>query len=247
MRFVAAASCSSGESRQRPRSLAAAVAAAPALPASSGRQHPDRRRKEPPAGNSSSTARPSPAGAATRRNDVPRGLDRRQRRAHPHRRGRRPRHQRPVRRLRARHRLQDRAQTATAASSTAASTDGRSDLLQRARVPGPRQRRSPRRQERPRPLLPAPTTTSSRRPTNVCKPAGEWNSARIVVRGAHVEHWLNGEKVVEYEFWTARVESAGRRQASSRSGRPTAWPSPATSPSRITATTSRSRTSRSAS
>jgi hypothetical protein len=37
---------------------------------------------------------------------------------------------------------------------------------------------------------------------NVCHPAGQWNSTRIVVRGAHVEHWLNGEKVVEYELWT---------------------------------------------
>lgn len=31
---------------------------------------------------------------------------------------------------------------------------------------------------------------------------GEWNSARLVVNGSHVEHWLNGAKVVEYELWS---------------------------------------------
>lgn len=31
------------------------------------------------------------------------------------------------------------------------------------------------------------------------RPAGEWNSSAIIVRGRHCEHWLNGEKVVEYE------------------------------------------------
>lgn len=30
------------------------------------------------------------------------------------------------------------------------------------------------------------------------KPAGEWNQARIVVRGASAEHWLNGRRVVSY-------------------------------------------------
>jgi hypothetical protein len=33
-------------------------------------------------------------------------------------------------------------------------------------------------------------------------PAGEWNLTRIVVNGPHVEHWLNGVKVVEYELWS---------------------------------------------
>lgn len=34
------------------------------------------------------------------------------------------------------------------------------------------------------------------------RPHGEWNSARIVADGAHIEHWQNGEKVLEYELWT---------------------------------------------
>ena len=33
---------------------------------------------------------------------------------------------------------------------------------------------------------------------NVMRPAGQWNQARIVKKGNHVEHYLNGELVVEY-------------------------------------------------
>ncbi len=46
-------------------------------------------------------------------------------------------------------------------------------------------------------------------PPGVSKPAGQWNSGRIIVNGHHVEHWLNGQKVVEYELgsedWVERV------------------------------------------
>ena len=43
------------------------------------------------------------------------------------------------------------------------------------------------------------------------RPSGEWNSSRIVVRGTHGEHWLNGDKILEYEFnspdFLGRVEN----------------------------------------
>ena len=35
----------------------------------------------------------------------------------------------------------------------------------------------------------------------VVKPAGEWNSIRLIKNGENVEHWLNGIKVVEYEMY----------------------------------------------
>lgn len=40
------------------------------------------------------------------------------------------------------------------------------------------------------------------------KPAGEWNKTRLVVNEGKVEHYLNGEKVVEYELWTPEWEEA---------------------------------------
>ena len=38
---------------------------------------------------------------------------------------------------------------------------------------------------------------------NAVKPAGEWNKGRIVVNNNHVEHFLNGKKVADYEYGTA--------------------------------------------
>ncbi len=39
------------------------------------------------------------------------------------------------------------------------------------------------------------------------QPAGEWNYGRILLRGNHGEHWLNGKKVLEYEMGTPRFDS----------------------------------------
>jgi hypothetical protein len=36
----------------------------------------------------------------------------------------------------------------------------------------------------------------------VLKAVGEWNNSRIVVKGTHVEHWLNGRKILEFERWS---------------------------------------------
>ena len=45
-------------------------------------------------------------------------------------------------------------------------------------------------------------------PQNVkLNPAGQYNSGKIVLNGNHGEHWLNGEKVVEFEFGTAQFDS----------------------------------------
>lgn len=33
-------------------------------------------------------------------------------------------------------------------------------------------------------------------------PAGKWNNSRIVFDNGHVEHWLNGQKILEFEAWT---------------------------------------------
>lgn len=38
---------------------------------------------------------------------------------------------------------------------------------------------------------------------DVARPAGDWNQARITVCGPQVDHWLNGQKIVSYELWSA--------------------------------------------
>ena len=49
-------------------------------------------------------------------------------------------------------------------------------------------------------------------PAGVVHDANQWNSTRIIARGDHVEHWLNGRKVVEYDYgspdWEARVKQS---------------------------------------
>ena len=40
------------------------------------------------------------------------------------------------------------------------------------------------------------------------KPAGEINSGRVVVNGLHVEHWLNGVKLIEYELGSPALMAA---------------------------------------
>ena len=63
------------------------------------------------------------------------------------------------------------------------------------------------------PLTSAGSNFALHAPTrDVTKAVGEWNQARLLVNGSHVEHWLNGEKVVEYELWSddwkRRVEAS---------------------------------------
>jgi Domain of Unknown Function (DUF1080) len=49
-------------------------------------------------------------------------------------------------------------------------------------------------------------------PAGIVKPFGEWNTTRIVVKGEHVEHWLNGQLAVAYDLdspeWKAKVAAS---------------------------------------
>ncbi len=40
----------------------------------------------------------------------------------------------------------------------------------------------------------------------VVKPVGEFNQVRIIVNKNHVEHWLNGTKIVEYEYGSEELK-----------------------------------------
>lgn len=44
-------------------------------------------------------------------------------------------------------------------------------------------------------------------PAGHLMPVGEWNVTRIVAKGAHIEHWLNGFKLLEYEAWSPDWEA----------------------------------------
>ncbi len=51
-------------------------------------------------------------------------------------------------------------------------------------------------------------------PTNKVRvPVGQWNVCRLILRGNHVQHWLNGSKVVEYDInsaaWTNALIAGG--------------------------------------
>src|SRR5262249_44526463 len=39
------------------------------------------------------------------------------------------------------------------------------------------------------------------------RPVGQWNASRIVFRGNHGEHWLNGAKIVDFDLGTPRMDS----------------------------------------
>jgi len=49
-------------------------------------------------------------------------------------------------------------------------------------------------------------------PKGHVNPGGEWNTARLIVNGNHVEQWLNGFKLLEYELgspdWNAKVAAS---------------------------------------
>jgi hypothetical protein len=49
-------------------------------------------------------------------------------------------------------------------------------------------------------------------PPTAVKPIGEWNQTRIIAKGNHIEHWLNGVKTAEFEVgspeWEAKLAAS---------------------------------------
>jgi hypothetical protein len=43
--------------------------------------------------------------------------------------------------------------------------------------------------------------------THAAHPIGEWNEARLVVKGRHVEHWLNGQRIVQFEIGSPEMKA----------------------------------------
>ena len=50
---------------------------------------------------------------------------------------------------------------------------------------------------------------------DVTRPVGKWNDARIVCQGSIIQHWLNGEKVIDFDYtdkrWAEHVTLLKRR------------------------------------
>ena len=49
-------------------------------------------------------------------------------------------------------------------------------------------------------------------PAGIVKPGGQWNATLIVANGNNVQHWLNGQKLLEYDLaspdWEAKVKAS---------------------------------------
>ena len=49
-------------------------------------------------------------------------------------------------------------------------------------------------------------------PAGIVKPGGQWNSTLIVANGNNVQHWMNGQKLLEYDLgspdWEAKVKAS---------------------------------------
>lgn len=64
-------------------------------------------------------------------------------------------------------------------------------------------------------------------PNAKVNPAGEWNSGKLVVKGKHVEHFVNGDKVVEYDIesddWKKRKASSKWKDVKTYGVQPTGY------------------------